>query len=136
MSFHASSRAEAAAEHLQRKWSSSLTITLALSVESNATPAWAVNPARQFAADELPLDEELPVEVGKRRNVEVFEFELAFTLPMASLPRETTSALCEAVAHAWRTATSARFRARRMRVDTTTSDSGPVPRSHSAQIRQ
>src|SRR6266545_1495737 len=52
---------------------------------------------------------------------------------MASFARATTSALFVAVARV-ANGRSARLRAKRMRVDTTTSDSGPVPRSHSPRF--
>ena len=125
---------EAAAHHLQAE-----VVLLVdhhadrfLGVERDA--ARAVEHGREFPADELPLDQELAVERGQstaRRGSRA----CTAGRPWRWRPsrRASISAFCGSVARLVN-GKSARLRARRMRVDTTTSDSGPVPRSHSPRF--
>ena len=116
-----------------RRWSSSLTITLNFSraVDGHGAGALALG---VLAADELPLDEELAVDALQVVDVDVEQ--LAGLAAMLSTHSRRIVSIC---ARSWGVARlmkgkSARFRARRMRLLMTMSDSGPEPRSHSPLV--
>ena len=117
-----------------RRWSSSLTIRLTFSVRSMATPR-GPRLSAMLAADELPLDEELPVDacqVGRRRRRAGRRMVLMLSMQSRSR-RLDLGAVLVALARLVK-GKSARLRARRMRLEMTMSDSGPVPRSHSPLV--
>ena len=90
-----------------------------------------------LAADQLPLDEELAVDLFQRADVDVDQLagELALRRGALDPPRRILpiSSRSLSVARAMN-GKSARLRARRMRLVITMSDSGPEPRSHSPLV--
>ena len=81
-----------------------------------------------FAADELPLDQELPVDRFERADVDVDQLagELALLVQLSMRPRRILPISARSVSVAREmNGKSARLRARRMRLLMTMSDSGP-----------
>ena len=112
-----------------RRWSSSLIIRLNSRRPSMATPRAPCS--RLLAADQLPLDEELPVDALEVFDVDVFQ-TLARPGRWQSARAETArSGRDPARVARLMNGKSARLRASRMRLLMTMSDSGPVPLSHS-----
>src|SRR5262245_23268524 len=130
MASQAASRSRPLRIDCSRSWSSSLTMRLTASRSSNATPR---GPSRTPASSRLMSWRS----TRNCRSTAASEATLTYTSgadrsspAMASRSRASVSAFWCGVARVVN-GTPARLRARRMRVETTTSDSGPVPRSHS-----
>ena len=87
-----------------------------------------------LAADELPLDQELPIDGFQRADVDVDQLagELALLVQRLDAAAQDLADLgAVGVGRARMNGKSARLRASRMRLLMTMSDSGPEPRSHS-----
>ena len=103
-------------------------------VDGHAAGAFGLG---MLAADELPLDQELPIDAVQRADVDVAQFAREPASFVQLLDRRSDLARSRRgrcrVARLMK-GKSARLRARRMRLLMTMSDSGPEPRSHSPLV--
>jgi hypothetical protein len=132
MSAHASSNANPLRSTCRRRWSSSFTITLAVSVASNATPRGPSEPASSRLMSWRSV-RNCRSSVGIPGMSKYSSLCPPVAFAMASLARATTSERCCGPARV-ANGSPVRLRASRTRVESTTSDSGPVPRSHSPRF--
>ena len=117
-----------------RRWSSSLIIRLNFSrvVDGHGPGALRFG---VFAADQLPLDEELAVDAFQLVDVDVEQVRPTRRPAAIALVQDASrSARGPASVARLMKGKSARLRARRMRLLMTMSDSGPEPRSHSPLV--